>query len=58
MPVVFMILQKWTFDAKFQIFLSTLLKLTTEIRLDYSGNKIIQIFIVTNRFNHSWSRRI
>jgi hypothetical protein len=55
---MFMILQKWTFDGKFQIFLSTLLKLTTEMRLDYSGTKIIQIFVVTNRFSHSWSRRI
>jgi hypothetical protein len=43
---MFMILQKWTFDGKFQIFLSTLLKLTTEMRLDYSGTKIIQIFVV------------
>jgi hypothetical protein len=27
-----------------------------EMRLDYSGTKIIQIFIVTGRLNHSWSR--
>jgi hypothetical protein len=27
-----------------------------EMRLDHSGTKIIQIFIVTNRFSHSWSR--
>jgi hypothetical protein len=29
-----------------------------EMRLDYSGTKIIQIFIVTNRLSHSWSRCI
>jgi hypothetical protein len=29
-----------------------------EMRLEYSGTKIIQIFIVTNRFSHSWSRCI
>jgi hypothetical protein len=27
------------------------------MRLDYSGAKITQIFIVTNRFSHSLSRR-
>jgi hypothetical protein len=27
-----------------------------EMRLDYSGTKIIRIFIVTNRFSLSWSR--
>jgi hypothetical protein len=26
--------------------------LQPEMRLDYSGTKIIQIFIVTNRFSH------
>jgi hypothetical protein len=29
-----------------------------EMCLDYSDTKIIQIFIVTNRFSHSWSRCI
>jgi hypothetical protein len=29
-----------------------------EMRLDYSGTKTIQIFIVTNRLSHSWSRCI
>jgi hypothetical protein len=24
-----------------------------EMRLDYSGTKIVQIFVVTNRFSHS-----
>jgi hypothetical protein len=28
-----------------------------EMHLDCSGTKIIQIFIVTNRFSHSWLRR-
>jgi hypothetical protein len=38
----------------FQICLSTLSNLTTfRLRLDYSGTKIIQFFIVTNRFSDS-----
>ncbi|CAH1381232.1 unnamed protein product [Tenebrio molitor] len=27
------------------------------MRLDYSGTKIIQIFIVTNRFSDFWSEK-
>jgi hypothetical protein len=53
---MFMLLQKWPFDGKRQIRCQLCQSWQPEMRLDYSGTKIIQIFIVTNRFSHSWSR--
>jgi hypothetical protein len=54
MSVMFMLLQKLTYDDKFQICVTTLSKLTigNAFRLQLSGTKIIQIFIVISRFNH------
>jgi hypothetical protein len=44
----FRLRQRMTLTTKIYCSLTTF-----RLRLDYSGTKIIQIFIVTNRFSHS-----
>jgi hypothetical protein len=49
----FMLLQKLTFDGNVKFACQRCQSCKPEMCLGYSGTKIIQIFIVINRFSHS-----